>query len=77
MMDNTAMERGTLIGVKTVMSKFTASHPTDGVDEVRTIEILEPVLVWIMGIGLAIEIHCGRIFNPILIMSILQNTQYT
>ena len=54
--DNTAMEHGVLIGVQAMMSELMVSHPTDGVDEVVTVEILEPVLVRIVGIGSVIEI---------------------
>ena len=47
-------------------------HLTDGVNEVPLVEVLETILVRIMGVGAMVEIVSQRIFNPILIVSILE-----
>ena len=47
-------------------------HPTDGVDEITTVKIFKTVLIGIMGVGLTMKVKRGRVFNPVLIMSILQ-----
>ena len=67
------MECGTLIRVKLVTSQLTTSHPTDGMDEVSAIEIFEPVLIQVVGVGPTMEVDGGGVLNPVLIMSILGN----
>ena len=70
-MDDTVAEGGTLVWVKLMTSQLTASHTTDGMDKVLTIEILKPVLIWVMSVGPTMEVNRGRVFDPILITSIL------
>ena len=71
MTDDAMMECSVLIRVKVMMGKLVMGHLTDGVDEVMTVEILEPVLVRIMSVGMVIEVHCRRISDAILVTSVL------
>ena len=48
-------------------------HPADGMDEVSAIEIFEPVLIRVMGVGPTMEVSGRRVLNPVLIMSVLGN----
>ena len=52
-------------------SQLVVCHPTDGVDEVLMVKILEPILIGIVGVGSVIEIMSQRVFDSILIASIL------
>ena len=70
--DNTAAECGMLIRIKMVTSQLTTSYPTDSMDEIPMIEIFEPILVWVVGIGSTIEVMGRGILDTILIASILQ-----
>ena len=65
------MEGGALIGIESMMSQLAAHHPTDRVDEILTVEILEPILIRIVGVQAAIKLVGRRILNSIFIMSIL------
>ena len=47
---------GALIGIQLVTGKLTASHATDCMDEVPTVEIFKAILIRIMGIGAAVEL---------------------
>ena len=49
----------------------TMRHPTDGMNEIATVEILESILIGIMHVGTTIELVSGWVFHPILITSIL------
>ena len=60
-----------LIGIQTMMGKFTISHTTNGMDEIATVKVFEPILIQIMGVGPTIEVQSGRVFDPVLITSIL------
>ena len=71
------MEGGTLIWVEVVTREFTASHTTDGMDEVTAVEILKPVLVRIVGVGAMVKVHCRRVLPSLLVTSVLWNIQYT
>ena len=70
-MNNTATEGGALIRIKSVTSQFAVGHPTDGVDKVLTVEILEPILIRIVGVRATVELVGRRILNPVLVTSIL------
>ena len=48
----------TLIGVKLVMCQLTMSDSADGMDEISMVEIFEPILIWVVGIGTAMEVGC-------------------
>ena len=50
-------------------------HLTNGVDEITTVEVFETVLIWIVCIGMVVEVMSQGILNPILIMSILWSHQ--
>ena len=71
MSDNAVIEGGALIGIKSMMSQLAARHLTDRVDEIPTVEILEPILIRIVGVQVAIKLVGRRILNSIFIMSIL------
>ena len=71
MTDNTVTKGSMLIGIQTMTGKFMTSHTTNGVDEIVMVKVFKPVLIWIMGVGLTIEVQSRRVFDPILIMSIL------
>ena len=72
MVNNTELECGMLIGIEPVMQQFATCHPTDGMDEILTVQVVEPILIGIMSIGPPVEIMSGRVFYTILIMSILR-----
>ena len=72
MTDNTATEGSTLVWVETM-----TSHPTDGVDEVPTVQVFEPILVGVMCVGTSIELMSRRILDPVLVTSILGGRQDT
>ena len=72
-MYDTATESSTLIRIEVVPSQLMTHHPTDGMDEISTIEIFEPVLIRVVGVGSTVEIGHRRVFYPVLITSILQN----
>ena len=61
-----------LIRVKLVTSQLTMRHLADGMDEISSIEIFEPVLIWVMGVGLTMEVGSRRVLDPVFIMSILE-----
>ena len=65
------MERSALIGVEMMTSEFATGHATNGMDKVVVIEILEPILVQIMSVGMVIEVHRWRIFPTLLITGVL------
>ena len=44
------MEGGALVRVESVTRQLAACHPTDGMDEVSTIEIFKTVLIRVMGV---------------------------
>ena len=50
-------------------------YPTDSVDEVPTIEIFEPVLIWVVSVGVTVEVMSQRVFNSVLVASILHGRQ--
>ena len=47
------------------------SHVTDRMDEVAAVKILEPVLVWVMGVGTTVEVVRRRVLPTLLVTSIL------
>ena len=51
--------------------EFAMGHMTNGVDEVTAVEVLKPVLIQVVGVGMTVKVHHGRVLHPILIMSIL------
>ena len=53
-------------------SQLAARHPTDSMDKVATVEILKPVLVWVMSIGMMIELMGRGILDTIFITSVLE-----
>ena len=65
------MKGSALIRVESVTCQFVTSHPTDGMDEIATIEIFKPILIQVMSVGLTIEVMRRRILNTVLVTSIL------
>ena len=70
-MNDTATKGSTLIWIELVTSQLTMSHTTDSVNEISTIEIFEPVLIRVMGVGPTVGLVSGRVLNPVLVTSIL------
>ena len=70
-MDDTAAEGGALIGIKAMVGQLVACHPADCVDEILTVQVLKLILIGIMCIQLMVKLMSGRVFDPILIMSVL------
>ena len=66
------MKRGTLVQIELVAGQLTASHSTDGMDEVLMVEIFETILVGIVGVGSMMEVRSGRILHSVLVMSVLR-----
>ena len=66
------MESGALIGIKMMASQLATSHPTDGVDEILTVEIFKTILIGIVGVGVVVELMSRGVFDTILVMSILR-----
>ena len=60
-----------------MMSQLAAHHPTNRVDEIPTVQVFEPILIRIVGVGTAVELVGRRVFNPVFIMSILGTCQNT
>ena len=75
MTDNSTTKGGALIWIKVVTAEFATSHTVNRMDEVGTVEILEPVLVRIMGVGATIEIIGRRILPTFFVTSILRKGQ--
>ena len=71
MTNNATTKRGALVRVEVITSKLTTSYPTNGVDEVAVVEVLEPILIRVMRVGTAVEIVGWRIFPAFLITSVL------
>ena len=65
------MKGGTLVGIKTMTCQLAAHYPADGVDEIPTVEVFEPVFIRIMGVGPMVELMSGGVLYPVFIMSIL------
>ena len=76
-MNNAVTEGSTLVGIEMVTSQLTASYLANGVNEVPTIEIFEPVLIRVMGVGPTMKVGSGRVLDPVLITSILKHHQLT
>ena len=74
-MDDAVLEGSTLVWVQLVMRQLASGHPTQSVDEVPAIQVVEPILVWIVGVGLTIKVMSGRVLHPILITSILEDVR--
>ena len=53
--------------------QLASHHLTQGMDEVPTIKIVEPVLIWVMSVGTTVEIVGRRVLHSILVTSILGN----
>ena len=39
------------------------------------VKIFKTILIRVVGVGMTVKVQCGRVFNPILVTSILQNIQ--
>ena len=55
--------------------QLVARHPTNSMDEVPTVKIFEPVLIWVMGIRTMIEVMSQGILNSVLVASIPEYDQ--
>ena len=70
------MKCSVLVRVKMVTGKLATSHATDGMDEVATVEIFETILIWIVGVGVTVEVIGWRVLLTFLITSVLCDFQY-
>ena len=75
-MDDATTEGGPLIGIELMTSQLSASHTTNCVDEVMTVKIFKSILIRVVCVGMAVEVHRRWICNPILVMSVLGMIQY-
>ena len=57
--------------------QLAACHLTDGMDEISTVEIFEPILIWVMSVGATVEIMGQGVLDTIFVASILKPYQYT
>ena len=76
MANDATTEGGALVRIKVMATKLATGYPADGVDEVGPVEIFEPVLVRIMGVGTTIEVVSRRVLPTLLVTCILCNIQY-
>ena len=68
-------ECSALIGIQMVTGKFAACHSTDGMNKVMVVKVFKPVLVWVMGVRVTIEVMSQRVFDSVFVTSILWNNQ--
>ena len=73
MMNDTALKSSTLIRIKLMMRQLMPHHMAQSMDEVSMVQVVEPILIRVMGVGLTVEVMGRRVLNPILVMSILRN----
>ena len=66
-----AAEGSALVRVEVMAAKFATSHTANGVDEIGAEEILESVLIRIVGVGTAIELVRRRVFPTLFVTCIL------
>ena len=71
MTDYAATEGSALVRIEVMATKFATGHPTDGMDEVGPVQILEPVLVRVVSVGTTIEVVGWRILPTLLVTCIL------
>ena len=64
-------ESGTLIRVQVMAAEFATSDTTDRVDEVRTVQVFETILIRIVRVGTTVEVVGQRVFPTFFITSIL------
>ena len=50
-------------------------HITQCMDKVAAVQIVEPVLIWVMGIGVVVEVMSGGVLHSVFITSILRGYQ--
>ena len=69
---NDAPTKGsTLVGIEMVAAEFMTSHTTDRVDKVGPVQVFEPVLIRVVGVGTTIKVIRRRIFTTLLVTCIL------
>ena len=76
-MNNAMTECGVLVGIQTMMGQLAKRHPADRVDKVLTVQVLKPILIRVMSVGMMIEVMCRRVFDTVLVTSILRQGQNT
>ena len=60
-----------------MVSQFVRRYPTNRMDEVSSVQVLESILIWIMSIRATVEVMSQRVFDSVLVMSILWDGQNT
>ena len=64
-------EGGALIRIEVMTTKLSTSDPTDRVDEVGPVQIFEPILVRIVGVGTTVEVVSRRVLPTLFVTCIL------
>ena len=62
---------GALVWIEMVACKFATGYMTNGVNEVPTVEVFEPILIRVMGVGTTVEVVRWRVLTTFLIASVL------
>ena len=55
--------------------QLVACYPTQSIDEVPTISIVEPILIWVVGVRMMIEVMSGGVLYSVLIVGILEDVR--
>ena len=71
MTDDTATEGGMLVRVEVMTAEFVAGHTTNRVNEVGAVQIFEPILIRVVGVGTTIEVVGRRVLPTFLVTCIL------
>ena len=72
-MNDTVLEGGMLIRIKSVTQQLTTRHSTNGMNEIPMVKIVEPIFIGVMGVGVAVEIMSGGVLHSVLVTSILDD----
>ena len=72
-MNDAMTKSGVLVGIEMVVGQLMTSHLADDMDEISAVEIFEPVLIWLMSVRSTVEIGRRRVFNSVLVTSVLRD----
>ena len=64
-------EGRTLVRIEMVATELATSHTADRVNKVCPIQVFEPVLIRVVGVGTAVELVGRRVFPTFLVTCIL------
>ena len=71
MTNDPTAESGALIRIKVVTAEFVTSHTTNRMDEIGTIQVFEPVLIRVVGVGPTVKVVGRRVLPTFLVTCIL------